>query len=111
MKKIYPFSFYLLYYGANACILPYVILYYQSLGFSGAQIGLLFAISPLITLFGAPFWTGLADTSHRHKLIMSITILGSIGLAVLFPFVKTITAVFVLLSLFSIMVAPINSFA
>ena len=58
MKRIYPFSFYLLYYGANACILPYVILYYQSLGFSGAQIGLLFAISPLITLFGAPFWTG-----------------------------------------------------
>ena len=111
MKKIYPFSFYLLYYGANACVLPYIILYYQSLGFSGAQIGLLFAISPLITLFGAPFWTGLADTSHRHKLIMSITILGSIGLAVLFPVVKTITAVFVLLSLFSIMIAPINSFA
>ena len=111
MKKIYPFSFYLLYYGANACVLPYIILYYQSLGFSGAQIGLLFAISPLITLFGAPFWTGLADTSHRHKLIMSITILGSIGLAVSFPVVKTITAVFVLLSLFSIMVAPINSFA
>ena len=111
MKRIYPFSFYLLYYGANACVLPYIILYYQSLGFSGAQIGLLFAISPLITLFGAPFWTGLADTSHRHKLIMSITILGSIGLAVLFPVVKTITAVFVLLSLFSIMIAPINSFA
>ncbi|MEP7133591.1 MAG: major facilitator superfamily domain-containing protein 6 [Chloroflexota bacterium] len=111
MKKIYPFSFYLLLYGANACVLPYMILYYQSLGFSGAQIGLLFAISPLITLFGAPFWTGLADTLHRHKLIMSITILGSIGLAVLFPVVKSITAVFVLLSLFSIMVAPINSFA
>jgi PPP family 3-phenylpropionic acid transporter len=111
MRKIYPFSFYLLYFGANACILPYMVLYYQSLGFSGAQIGFLFAISPLITLVGAPFWTGIADTTHRHRLIMSITLLASVGLAALFPFTRTITAVFVLLSLFSLMVAPINAFA
>src|SRR5258706_475824 len=87
MKKIYPFSFYLLYFGANACFLPYIVLYYQSLGFSGAQIGILSAISPLISLVGAPFWTGIADVSHCHRLIMSMTLLVAIGLAVLFHFV------------------------
>jgi len=111
MKKIHPFSFYLLYFGASAFFLPYIVLYYQNLGFTGAQIGFLFAISPLITLVGAPFWTGLADTSQRHKLIMSITLLASIGLASLFPFVKSITAVIVLLSLLSFAGAPISSFA
>ena len=111
MKKIYPFSFYLLYFGANACFLPYIVLYYQSLGFSGAQIGLLFAISPLISLVGAPFWTGMADVSHRHRLVMSVTLLAAIGLVALFPFVKTFTAVLVLASLFSFMSAPVNSFA
>jgi len=111
MKKIYPFSFYFLYFGADACFFPYIVLYYQSLGFTGAQIGLLFAISPLITLFGAPFWTGIADTSHRHKLVMSITLLAAIGLVILYPFAKTIAAVFVLVSLYSFMIAPVNAFA
>ena len=111
MKKIYPFSFYLLYFGANACFLPYIVLYYQSLGFSGAQIGLLSAISPLISLVGAPFWTGIADVSHRHRLVMSATLLVAIGVATLFPFVRTIAAVFVLLALFSFMIAPVNAFA
>ena len=111
MKKIYPFSFYFLYFGAGACFFPYVVLYYQSLGFTGAQIGLLFAISPIITLFGAPFWTGIADTSHRHKLVMSITLLAAIGLVSLYPFAKTIVAVLVLVSLYSFMIAPVNAFA
>jgi PPP family 3-phenylpropionic acid transporter len=111
MKKIYPFSFYLLYFGANAFFLPYIVLYYQSLGFSGVQIGILSAISPLISLVGAPFWTGIADVSHRHRLVMSGTLLAAIGFAILFPFVRTIAAVLVLVSLYSFMIAPVNSFA
>ena len=111
MKKIYPFSFYLLYFGANACFLPYLILYYQGLGFSGAQIGLLSAVSPLISLVGAPFWTGIADVSHRHRIVMSSTLLAAVGLSVLFPFVRTMAAVFVLISLYSFMIAPVNSLA
>ena len=79
MKKIWPFSFYLLYFGAGACVFPYFVLYYQSLGFTGAQIGLLSAIAPLISLIGAPFWTGIADTTGRHKLIMSLAILVALG--------------------------------
>ena len=111
MKKIYPFSFYLLYFGAGACFFPYIVLYYQSLGFSGAQIGILSAISPLISLIGAPFWTGIADVSHRHRLVMSITLLAAIGMVILYPFVKTLAAVLVLVSLYSFMIAPVNSFA
>jgi PPP family 3-phenylpropionic acid transporter len=111
MKKILPFSFYLFYFGANACFIPYIVLYYQSLNLSGTQIGLLFAISPLITLIAAPFWTGIADTMHRHKLVMSVSILSVIGIALLYPQVKTFLAVLTLASLFSFMVAPIGALA
>lgn len=111
MKKIWPFSFYLLYFGAGACVFPYFVLYYQSLGFSGAQIGILSAISPLITLAGAPFWTGIADTSRRHKLVMSITILAATALIASYPFVRSIALVFVLVSVFSFMIAPVNALA
>ena len=111
MKKIWPFSFYLSYFGAGACVFPYIVLYYQSLGFTGAQIGLLSAISPLISLAGAPFWTGIADTTNRHKLIMSLTVLVCMGLIASYPFVSTFAAIFVLGSLFAFMIAPVNSLA
>jgi hypothetical protein len=39
---------------AYAFNLPYIVLYYQGLGFSGAQIGMLTGMSPLITMVGAP---------------------------------------------------------
>src|SRR5574342_137839 len=111
MKKIWPFSFYLLYFGAGACVFPYIVLYYQHLGFTGAQIGLLSAISPLISLVGAPFWTGIADTTHRHKLVMSLSILVCMGLIASYPFVGTFAAIFALGGLFSFMIAPVNSLA
>jgi PPP family 3-phenylpropionic acid transporter len=111
MKKIYPFSFYLMYYGANACLFPYWVLYYQSLGFNGTQIGLLSAIAPLIFMAGAPFWTGVADTTHRHKLVMGATLLVSIGLVVVFPFLRTFAPVLVMAMLYPFMISPANSFA
>ena len=111
MKKIWPFSFYLLYFGAGACVFPYFVLYYQSLGFTGAQIGILSAISPLITLVGAPFWTGIADTTHRHKLIMGFTILVCMGLIASYPFAGSFAAILALGSLFAFMIAPVNALA
>jgi hypothetical protein len=41
MKKIWPFSFYFLFFAAIASFGPYMVLYYQSLEFTGTQIGLL----------------------------------------------------------------------
>ncbi len=111
MKKIYPFGFYLLYYGANACLFPYWVLYYQSLGFTGAQIGLLSALAPLIFMAGAPFWTGVADATRRHRLVMGATLLAAIGLVLIFPFLRTFTPVLVIVSLYPFMISPANSFA
>jgi hypothetical protein len=50
MKKIWPFTFYFLYFAAIASLLPFFVLFYQGLGFNGAQIGLLTGVPPLITL-------------------------------------------------------------
>ena len=111
MKKIWPFSFYFLYFGATAWLMPYLILYYQSLGFSGTQIGLLSGLSPLISLVGAPFWTGIADTMRRHRMVMGFALLASIGLILAYPFAKGIAVVFTLVMMFSFMSAPVASLA
>src|SRR4030042_5870264 len=111
MKKASPFIFYMLYFAAVAFYMPFIVLYFQGLGFNGAQIGLLTGIAPLITLVGAPLGTGLADKKNRHKLIMSLTILAAILLAIIFPMLTTLIPVLLVVGLFSLFSAPIISFA
>jgi len=81
--RIFASAFYLLFYGAWASFLPFLTIYYQGLGLTGSQIGLLAGLSPVISLVSAPFWTGLADASGRHRLVMSLGLLGTAGGAVL----------------------------
>jgi len=109
MKKIVPFSFYFLYFAAFSSLLPFFVLYYQSLGFGGAEIGLLTGIPPLITLVGAPFGTGLADRSHRHKLVMGLGIGVSIVVMLVLPGISSYALVFALVMLFNLFMAPVAS--
>ncbi|HEY5729280.1 MAG TPA: major facilitator superfamily domain-containing protein 6 [Anaerolineales bacterium] len=109
MKKIVPFSFYFLYFAAFASLLPYFVLFYQSLGFSGAQIGLLTGVPPLITLFAAPFGTGLADRTRRHKLIMGVGIVVAIIVMLILPRLSNFALVFALIVLFNFFMAPVGS--
>ena len=74
MRKIWPFSLSFLQFAGVAFTMPFLVLYYQDLGFNGAQIGLLVGLAPLITLVSTPFWTGLADASHRHRFYMGIAL-------------------------------------
>src|SRR5204862_4511893 len=76
MKKISLFTLSFLLFAGVAFIAPFQVLYYQRLGFSGMEIGLLAGLAPLVTLFGAPLWTGLADATRRHRRLMSLTLLG-----------------------------------
>jgi len=111
MKRIMPFTFYLVYYAAAVFIQPFVVLYFQDLGFNGAQIGFLAGIIPLVVMLGAPLWTGLADARSRHKLIMGITILVSALTACLFPLVKAFLPIIPLVILHALFAAPVISFA
>jgi MFS transporter, PPP family, 3-phenylpropionic acid transporter len=72
-------AFYAFYYGAGACLMPFLAIYYSQLGFSGQQIGVLRGIAPLITLVAAPLWGALADATRRHKLVWLMAILGTWG--------------------------------
>jgi PPP family 3-phenylpropionic acid transporter len=70
-------GFYACYYGASACLMPFLAVYYSELGFSGAQIGVLRGIAPVVTLIAAPVWSALADVTRRHKLLWLVAIAGS----------------------------------
>lgn len=108
IKKV-SFWFYFLYYGAMSAFMPFLVLFYQELNFSGTQIGILTGIAPLITIVGAPLWTGIADTRHRHKQVMNLAILVGMVTGIVFPLLRTALIVMMVYSLFSFFTSPIIS--
>jgi PPP family 3-phenylpropionic acid transporter len=73
---------YFLYYAAGAALLPFLPLYYRSLGFGGRRIGFLTSITPLISLIGSPLMSGIADATRRHKRVLVASMAGA-GVAAL----------------------------
>lgn len=111
MKKIWPFSYYFLYFAAFSALMPFFVLFYQRLGFSGPQIGLLTGIPPLITLVAAPFWTGVADARRWHKLVMGVGMSVAILSIFLLPSFTSFVIIFMLIIVFNVFASPIASLA
>ncbi len=111
MKTLPPFAFNIALFAGIAFQNPFLVLYFQSLGFTGAQIGLLAGIGPVITLLAVPLWTGLADARHRHKLVMSAALLmGAVSVAAL-GFFDSFVPILAAVILLAICFSPVTSFA
>ena len=106
---IFPSMYYFLYYGAISILFPFLALFYQSQGLTGSQIGLLAAISPIISFFGAPLWTGAADASHRHKLVAILSITGVVIITFIFPGIASFGGLLLMISLYAFFGAPTGS--
>jgi MFS transporter, PPP family, 3-phenylpropionic acid transporter len=76
-------ALYFVFYAGIACWGPYIVLYYQRLGLTGTQIGLLNAITPLGMAFLAPLWGYAADSRSAHRLILRVALLTTAAVALL----------------------------
>lgn len=104
---ILPSIFYFLFFAAIACLFPFLALFYQEAGLTGSQIGLLTGLSPLITLFATPLWTGAADATRRHKPILVVTIGGAIAMALVISRLSSFAWLLPALVLYALFAAPI----
>ena len=73
-------AFYFLYFAAVGILIPYIPPYLRSLGLSGAEIGALMSIAPLMMVVVPPVWGFFADRSQRVSSLLKIAALGA-GLA------------------------------
>jgi PPP family 3-phenylpropionic acid transporter len=111
MKKIWPFGFYFLFFAALSSFMPFIVLFYQELKFSGAQIGLLTGIPPLISVFAGPFLANVADATHRHGLVMSVGIAIAIAITFVMPWLTSFLIIFLLILVNNFFVSPVGSLA
>jgi MFS family permease len=91
--------------------MPFFVLFYQGLGFSGTQIGLLTGVPPLVTLVASPFWTNLADTRRWHRVVMGMGILAAVLVVFVLPSLTGFAIVFGMIILLNTFISPVSSLA
>jgi PPP family 3-phenylpropionic acid transporter len=100
-------AFYFFVYAAMAALMPFLTLYYEHLGLSGAQIGMLAAIPPLLTFLSAPLFGFLADLTQRPKLLLGISVLSVIFGIMALTQVRTYLGLILVISFYALFFAPI----
>lgn len=100
-------SFYFLFYAASASLVPFLVIYYEQLGFSGRQIGLLAAIPPLVMLLGAPIWGALADITQKQKRWLLTAIAGSLVMVFIFAQTTSFVWLIPIVAVYAFFAAPI----
>jgi len=58
---------FLFFYTCLGSLLPYLPVYYHSLGLSGPWIGVLGAVNPMTTFIVGPIWGGIADKYNKVR--------------------------------------------
>lgn len=111
MKNPWSFFFYFFYFAAISTLFPYLVLYYGELSLTGSQIGVLTAISPLVVLVSAPLLTGIANSTHRHRLVLALSLLGVILIVLVLSAVSTFALLLSLILLFAFFMSPVNPLA
>jgi PPP family 3-phenylpropionic acid transporter len=105
--SILPKAYYFFYYSALASLMPFLAIYYQGLGLSGSQIGLLSAIPPLVMLIAAPLWGGLADAHQQHRRLLLLAIAGVQFAVLLLMTAASFAWLIILVLVYSLFAAPI----
>ena len=91
--------------------MPFMVLFYQELNFSGTQIGLLTGVPPLVILVAAPFWTNVADATRRHRLIMSLGIGVAVVAALILQSMTLFVVILIIVLIYNFFFSPVASLA
>ena len=82
------FSFYICSFMAIAIFTTFINIYFQQLGFTIGQIGILTAIGPMVSMISQPMWGVLSDRTDKRKVLMIILVGGAV-MSLVIPFNTT----------------------
>ena len=88
MKKNYPWryaAFMITYYTVNAVYQGYISKYFQMRGATTAQLSVLLAAAPMISIVSQPLWGMRGDRAKSRNRVLRLMILLGVGLILMLP--------------------------
>ena len=105
--------FWLLYMGGLGAVFPYQSLYLrENAGLTGAEVGLVLAVRPLVGMLAQPFWGQLADRTGSRSRVLGTLALASAATYAVFPLADGFAALLFAMAasaLFSTSVLPLGT--
>ena len=87
---------------------PYIALYLNSIGLSGAQVGLLLALVPLTAFLVQPLWGMAIDINHQHRLALVLACVSVCVVMLIYANVTQFWLLLLLTMLHALMMAPLQ---
>lgn len=110
---IRPFSparvgsvYYAVFWPLVACYGPFINVYFQELGLSGTQLGILAAIFPFFAITVSPSLSSLADRRGQRLRMLRLALIGWALVLLVYPFVTAFWPIFLLVVLESSVRSP-----
>jgi len=100
---------YLTYYASLGALMPYLPVYFHSLGHPGSSIGLLGAVKPLTTFLVAPIWGIISDRSNNHVSTLQFTFVSSLIFQLLVGMNSSLNYLIVTVFAAAVLNAPVKS--
>ncbi|UQZ36065.1 MFS transporter [Paenibacillus sp. PK3_47] len=100
-------SFMFTIYGTSVLAVSYFPLFYANLGFSSTQIGLLYAVGPLISILSNLFWSMISDRLGTVRKIMAILLAGQLVTAILLSRAEEFGTVLIILTCYYFFYYPV----
>ncbi len=100
---------YFIYWAGAAAVMPYIAVYYETVGLKGSQIGQLNSIPFFVSMISSIILGFLSDVSRQHKKILRLCAAGMIVVMALFPNAHTFLTFLPIVFMWSFINAPFNS--
>lgn len=99
--------FYFFIYMNNAVYGTFVPVYFEDVGFSNTQIGLLLSVGPLVAVLAQPIWGTLSDRARTKNSVLLLLLGGSALCMLLFPLSVNYIFVLILICVFMFFQTPV----
>jgi len=100
---------YITFYGSLGALMPYLPVYFHSLGHDGQAIGILGAVKPMTTFLVAPIWGIVADYMQNPNLILQLTFAISFVFQSLLPLKNDVRFLVWMVFITALFNAPVKS--
>lgn len=95
-------ALYALYFGGLGIYFTFINVHFRNIGLSGAEIGLLSTIAPLVAMVAGTMWGLLSDRTGQTRLLLMLASAGAIASVLILSTARSFAALIPLVALFSL---------